>query len=782
MLLHVDNTKFKVKPTGREIGGIKARFTKSASIKEMTVKQIAAALTAGKTVQPGVCPFSENSRKAGKRGSCKEDFTRQTLFMSDIDNENEAAPQESPEHIAEMLAARNLKAAFMYESYHSTPAQKRFRFAVVCNEEITDPDEREKIQGALIAMSPQSDVGCINADRIFFGTDKGLIDGFTDFEAVCGKADLLALANEFKLPEQPETAGRKSKWTKYGETIPTGERHGTLVSFASSVLKKYGICEQAHAAFMERVAQCGEPKPDSEIEKIWRDACAYFERSIVTAPDYLPPEEYAAQEFAQSMEPSDYTDVGQAQLFTAHYGRRVRYSTATKWLVYDGMKWDENEIKAHGLAQELTDRQLAEARRRMRKARAALDKAVEAGDDEQQEQAKAALKTAESFRSYVLGRRKTSRIAATLTEAEPAAEIAVSELDRDGFLLNTPAGTVDLRTGKMRPHDPKDHCTKITAVAPSLDGMDEWLAFLDRMTCGDRELQEYHQYVAGMQAVGAVYVENLIIATGIGGNGKSTFYNSQARVMGDYAGSIASDVLITNSRRNKSPEYAELRGKRLVIAAELEEGTRLDTAVVKKLCSTDPIRAEKKFKAPFDFIPSHTTVLYTNHLPKVGTNDKGTWDRLVVVPFNASFRGAKGEIFNYADYLFRHCGGAILTWVIEGARKFIAAQYHIEQPECVKQAIREYRQQNDWFHNFIDDRCETGGGYTEGSQAMYLNYRAYCDEVGDYKRSAAEFKNEMLKAGYKWHKSKTGAAYYGIRLASDFLPGTPDIPPLSGSG
>lgn len=780
MLLHVDNTKFKVKPTGREIGGIKARFTKSASIKDMDAKQIAAALTAGKTVQPGVTPYSEDSRRKGRKGSCKEDFTRQTLFMNDIDDKKKDIPQETPAHIAEQLAKHNLKAAFMYETFNSTPEQLRFRYAIVCNEEITDKAERDRIQAAIIAMSGQSDTDCINADRIFFGTDKGLIEGYTDFEAVCSKADLLALADVYSLPEQPKTGAQAQSWTKYGETIPTGERHGTLVSFAASMVKKYGVTDKAREAYMKRVAQCEEPKPDDEIEKIWRDACAYYERSIATAPGYQTPGEYAARDFAQSMEPTDCTDVGQAQLFYSVYGDKIRYSTATKWLVYDGMKWEESEVKAHGLAQELTDRQLVEARRRIKIARAALDKAVESGDEEKESAAKEALQYAETFRGYVLGRRKTSRIAATLTEAEPAAEIAVAELDKDGFLMNTPAGTVDLRTGEMRKHNPQDYLTKITAVAPSMDGMDEWLAFLDRMTCSDQDLQEYHQYVAGMQAVGNVYVENMIVATGFGGNGKSTFYNAQARVMGDYAGSIASDVLITNSRRNKSPEYAELRGKRLVIAAELEEGMRLDTGVVKRLCSTDPIRAEKKFKAPFEFLPSHTTILYTNHLPKVGTNDKGTWDRLVVVPFNASFRGMKGEIFNYAEYLFEHCGGAILTWIIEGAKKFIAANYHIEQPECVKQAIREYRQQNDWFHNFIDDRCEIGGSYAEGSQTMYLNYRAYCDEVGDYKRSAAEFKGEMLKAGYKWHKSKTGAAYYGIRLASEFLSENGGIPPLCG--
>ena len=784
MLLHIDRVKFKVKPTGAEIGGIKSRFTKSASIKDMTAKQLADCLTAGQTVQPGVCPFSESSRTKGYKGTKDADFAKQTVFMNDIDNKRKDVPAETPAHIAELLAAHGLKAAFMYETFNSTAAQQRFRYAVVCDKEITDRAERDRIQGAIIAMSPQADTDCINADRIFFGTDKGLLDGYTDFEAVCSKESLLALADAYSLPEQPvPTAQAAQDKKKQSGIIPDGERNSILASAALSLLKKYGDSDgKAYEAFLQTAAKCVPPLDDREIASIWNSGVTGYRNKVLTKPSYIAPSEYAAQEFARSLEPEDYTDVGQAQLFFALYGGCVRYSSATKWLVYNGKKWDESELKAHGLAQQLTDKQLAESRRRIKKARVELDKAVEASDEERQEQASSAVRAAEAFRGYVLGRRKTSRIAATLTEAEPAAEVNVMELDRDEFLLNTPAGAVDLRTGKIRPNAPNDYCTKITAGAPSLDGMDEWLAFLDRLTCGDRDLQEYHQIVAGMQAVGKVFVENLIIATGIGGNGKSSFYNAMARVMGDYAGSIASDVLITNSRKNKAPEYAELRGKRLVIAAELEEGTRLDTGVVKRLCSTDPIRAEKKFKAPFDFIPSHTTVLYTNHLPKVGTNDKGTWDRLVVVPFKASFRGMKGEIFNYADYLFEHCGGAILTWIVEGARKFIAARYHIEQPECVKQAIREYRQQNDWFHNFIDDRCEIGGSYAEGSQTMYLNYRAYCDEVGDYKRSAAEFKNEMLKAGYKWHKTKTGASYYGIRLALEFLPESLEIQPLCGTG
>ena len=128
---------------------------------------------------------------------------------------------------------------------------------------------------------------------------------------------------------------------------------------------------------------------------------------------------------------------------------------------------------------------------------------------------------------------------------------------------------------------------------------------MERVTVGDKSLERYLQEVAGMCAVGRVLRENLIIAYGEGGNGKSTLFNLLARVLGDYSGALSAETLTANCRKNKSPEYAELRGKRLIIAAELEEGMRLDTAIVKKLCSTDPILAEKKYKDPFSFTPCH---------------------------------------------------------------------------------------------------------------------------------------------------------------------------------
>ena len=465
------------------------------------------------------------------------------------------------------------------------------------------------------------------------------------------------------------------------------------------------------------------------------------------------------------LEPKDYTDLGQAEIFIQEYGNIVRYSQATNFLVFDGKRWEEDPLKAQRLSQELTGRQLEEVKGLLSKARKSQDELIEGEQDpEEIKRAGMAVKRCEKYRKYILTRRASAKIKATLSEVAPGVQIDVKALDVDGYLLNTPGGTIDLRSGAIRAHRAEDHCTKITAVAPSTKGEDTWREFLDRLTVGDAELSRYLQEIAGTCAIGHVKREELIIATGSGGNGKSTFFNLLFKVLGDYSGMLSAETLTTNSRKNKSPEYAELRGKRMIVSAELEEGNRLDTSIVKKLCSTDPIMAEKKFKDPFVFIPSHHVILYTNFLPKIGTNDTGTWDRLVVVPFKARFRGQAGEIKDYASYLFQECGGAVLSWIIEGARRVISQGFMVQMPDCVKDAIEEYKLQSDWMQEFISECCVCDKRSMERGGDLYAEYRAYCLKSGEYTRSSVDFSRALEGAGYIGIKRKTGKVYRGLRL------------------
>ena len=208
-----------------------------------------------------------------------------------------------------------------------------------------------------------------------------------------------------------------------------------------------------------------------------------------------------------------------------------------------------------------------------------------------------------------------------------------------------------------------------------------------------------------------------------------------SRVLGLYSGNISADTLTFGCRRNVKPEMAEVKGKRLLIAAEMQEGARLNDSTVKQLCSTDDIFAEKKYKDPFSFSPSHSLVLYTNHLPKVSASDDGTWRRLIVIPFNAKIEG-KSDIKNYGDYLYQNAGESILAWVIEGAKKVIDLGYKFPVPDTVQKAIDDYRSQNDWFGNFLDEKCEIGSAYRESSSGLYQAYRNHCMDTNEYVRSS----------------------------------------------
>ena len=221
--------------------------------------------------------------------------------------------------------------------------------------------------------------------------------------------------------------------------------------------------------------------------------------------------------------------------------------------------------------------------------------------------------------------------------------------------------------------------------------------------------------------------------------------------------------MTANCRRNVKPEIAELKGKRLAIAAELEEGMLLSTSILKQVCSTDVVRGEKKFKDPFDYTPTHTVVLYTNHLPKVRATDEGTWRRLIVIPFHAKIEG-KSDIKNYSDYLFENAGSYVLAWIIEGARKAIEADFHLERPKVVADAIAEYRGMNDWLEHFLEECCVRGDGLEEKSGELYQEYRSYCLRTGEISRNNADFTAVLEKAGYTRKKKKSGMWVQGLQL------------------
>lgn len=680
-----------------------------------------------------VCAEFKNYRRSG------ENFLSADTEVMDCDNDHSddpadwIRPEDLPEQIGHEVAFAIVPSRNNGKPKDGKSARPRFH-VYFPHDPITDSETCAALKRAIQQKFPFFDAHALDAARFIFGNPT---------EEILWHEGEITIDCIVKPQEK---------------SIPQGQRNSTMSHFAGRVAKRYGATEKAYQIFMEEADKCNPPLPDEELASIWQSACRFAEK-VQSQEGYVSPEDYNDEFCRETLKPADYSDIGQAKVLAKEYGVELRYTAATDYIRFCGEYWIESKQQAVGAAEEFLDLQLADAKDDVRRAKQAL---LDAGVAED-------YLSALAYQAFVMKRRDMKYVVSALQAAKPMLEIGVSDLDRDGFLLNTPDGTYYLPDGLegRRDHSPEDYITKITAAGPGDRGKDLWLDALDTIFCQDQALIDYVQQIVGMAAVGRVYLESLIIAYGEGRNGKSTFWNAIARVLGTYSGNMSADTLTVGCKRNVKPELAEAKGKRLIIAAELEEGMRLNTSVVKQMCSTDEIFAEKKYKDPFSFTPSHTLVLYTNHLPRVGANDPGTWRRLIVIPFNAKIEGS-GDIKNYADYLVSEAAPSIMAWIIEGAKEAISRNFHIPAPACVEAAIKSYREDNDWLGHFLGECCEVDKAYREKSGELYQEYRSYCMRTGEYARSTADFYNALELAGFMRQKTKTGNFIRGLRITEDF--------------
>lgn len=694
-----------------------------------------------------------------------DDFLSSDVEVMDCDNDHSDNPKDwiTPEKYEEL---------FPNVSYIIVPSRNdgkvkgnksaRPRHHIYFpHEPITVADEVAGIKTRLQEIAPFFDDHALDAARFIFGHTPADIVWHEGSRTIVDFLDELDFA----------------EYDNNSQSIVEGSRNSTMSHIAGKLIKRYGNTDKAHDIFLEKAALCNPPLEDSELALIWSSAIK-FGKKVQSQVGYVSPEEFNK---GYSLKPDDYSDIGQAKVLAREYEGELAFTDSTDYMRYDGTHWSESKQLAVGACEEFLDEQLKEATAAVEKAKKLLldagvdkdvvmagGKALEKAIDENSEKAFKEFVMASKYYAFVMKRRDMKYVTSALQAAKPMLLKKITDFDNQEFLLNTPTATFDLQNGNSKEHSAEDLITKITAVSPSDEGMDLWLSALDSFFCGDAELMDYVQQIVGLSAIGKVYVEALVIAYGEGSNGKSTFWNTIARVFGTYSGTISADALTVGCKRNVKPEMAELKGKRLVIAAELEEGMRLNTSIVKQLCSTDEVTAEKKYKDPFKYVPTHTLVLYTNHLPRVGANDDGIWRRLIVIPFNAKITGS-GDKKNYADFLYENAGGAVLSWIIEGAEKAIKNKYKLKTPMVVEAAINKYRENNDWFSAFVDECCEVDVTFQQKSGEFYQEYRSYCARTGEYTRSTTDFYTALENAGFERKKTKVGVIVRGIRLKSDFL-------------
>jgi putative DNA primase/helicase len=354
-----------------------------------------------------------------------------------------------------------------------------------------------------------------------------------------------------------------------------------------------------------------------------------------------------------------------------------------------------------------------------------------------------------------------------MAKSEPGVPIDHTLLDVDPFLLNCPNGTVDLRTGELRPHNHMDMITRMTPVHYDPDAESyEWDKFLEKILV-EQPLIDHVQRLMGYCITGSVREQVLPIFWGKGSNGKSTLLNLIKAAVGmDYA-SEAPDSLLAKKKNESHPtEVATLLGQRLVTTIETEEGQRLNEPLVKKLTGGDTIKTRRMRENPWEFKPTHKIILCTNHEPRVG-NDDAIWRRLIMVPFVVKFwNPAKGETGppelerdNELEDRLKACLPGILAWCVRGAVEWY--KNGLSNPEIVQAATTKYQERQDTFGKFVEERCCTGEQYRVRFSDLYSHFEGWAKEIGERMLSRRAVGSWLESHGYQG-VSSNGRWYIGI--------------------
>lgn len=449
------------------------------------------------------------------------------------------------------------------------------------------------------------------------------------------------------------------------------------------------------------------------------------------------------------------TDGGNADRLVDAYGSVIRFVPSIGWLVYDGKRWarDPEDVTMTALQRRVVERMY----------RSALD----ASDSDERVKAVREAAKADMERSV--------RNAIRLARSDERIRCNIADLDADPYLLNVENGTVDLRTGKIRPHRAADLITKITNARYSGTARAErWTAFLDEIMEGDAELVGYMQRALGYSATGLTDEHALFLCHGVGANGKSTLVETILHVMGDYAGTAETELLLEGKRdstgRNGIPQ---LMGLRFVAAQESGMGRSLNEGTVKWITSSDTLRGREHYaRSSVSFRPSHKLWLSTNHLPRIKGTDKGIWRRLRNVPFKACFEGAAKDR-SLLSKLKAEADG-ILAYIVAGAVRYLA-DGALESPAAVEQATEEYREGEDLVAQFVADQCELGIGYRTKAADMLRTWRDWCAARGEPPIRDRDFSERMQRLTIPGatarvrkdeHKSR-GRTWIGVRLVGE---------------
>ena len=456
----------------------------------------------------------------------------------------------------------------------------------------------------------------------------------------------------------------------------------------------------------------------------------------------------------KSQDPYRGTDDANAALFLELHGKDVRYCPPwEKWLIWTGSHWriDDRLVvkaKAEDVAKDLYRR------------------AADADPDQRVTIANLALSLED------VGSRS-----AMLLAAQHKVVIHHSDLDKGRFLLNCRNGTVDLRTGALRPHERLDLLTHDVEIDYRPDtAAPTWLRFLNDVFAHDAELIHFVQRAIGYSLTGDVREQVLLICHGSGSNGKSVFLNILRQLLGKLAWQAAPDLLLADRNRRHPTEQADLFGKRIIVCQETGEGRRFNETLVKQLTGGDAITARRMHEDFWSFEPTHKIWLSTNHRPEIRGTDYAIWRRVRLIPFAVQFSEEsepRKDPEMEARLLTERPG--ILAWAIRGCLDW--QKHGLGLADAVKTATSAYQAEMDVLAGWIADCCVVGKRYETKATDLYASYSEWCEQSGEHPEPQRRWGMRLgERGGFTRQRRMVGFFWLGIGLKSSHEPNEPNEP------
>lgn len=431
--------------------------------------------------------------------------------------------------------------------------------------------------------------------------------------------------------------------------------------------------------------------------------------------------------------PPAFTDEAVALRFAETHASDLRYVAAWgRWLSFNGVCWRFDDTLL------AFDR----ARKICRQAAAECNKAKIA----------AALASAKTVAAVV-----------TLAKADRQLAATADQWDADPWLLNTPAGVIDLRNGHCRPHRPDDYMTKLAGAPPDAScPTPTWRQFLDRVTGADGMLTAFLQRMAGYALTGLTQEHALFFCYGTGANGKTTFINAITSCAGDYHRTAPIDTF-TDSKNERHPtDLAGLRGARLVTAVETEEGRRWAESKIKALTGGDKVAARFMRQDFFEFAPQFKLLIAGNHKPGLRSVDEAIRRRLHLIPFAVTIPPSDRDA-ELPGKLARELPG-ILDWMIQGCLEWQANG--LLPPKIVNAATAAYLAE-DSLAAWIDDCCAREPSW-ERVANLYASWTAWAERAGEHAGSQKRFSERLEARGIEPLRKRDGRGFVGLRLRPEY--------------